>query len=137
MVFFEWNDKLQTGIEIIDNQHRRLIDLVNELNEAMRNKKGKEALGHVLSELKDYTNYHFKYEEKEFEKFGYPQSEVHKKEHDDLIRQVEELIGQFQKDRLGISIDVLDFLTKWVKNHIMKEDMMYVPFLKDKDLDRQ
>jgi hemerythrin-like metal-binding protein len=137
MLFFEWNDKLQTGIEIIDNQHKRLIDLVNELNEAMRNKKGKEALGHVLKELKDYTNYHFKYEEKEFEKFGYPQAEAHRKEHDDLIRQVEELIGQFQKDRLGISIDVLDFLTKWVKNHIMKEDMMYVPFLKDKDLDRQ
>jgi hemerythrin-like metal-binding protein len=134
MLYFEWDDSLKTGIVEIDDQHKRLIDIVNELSDAMRNKKGKEALEHVLNELSEYTNYHFSFEERAFEKYGYPQADTHVRSHKELIHQLQELMDKFKKNELGISIDVLDFLTNWVKNHIKKEDMMYVPNLKDKEL---
>jgi hemerythrin-like metal-binding protein len=134
MLYFEWDDSLKTGIEKIDDQHKRLIDIVNELSDAMRSKKGKDVLGHVLDELSEYTNYHFAFEERAFEKYGYPQADAHVTHHKELIRQLQELVDKFKKNELGISIDVLDFVTNWVKNHIQKEDMLYVPHLKDKDL---
>jgi hemerythrin-like metal-binding protein len=135
MAYFEWNDQLTTGIAIIDEQHRKLVGLVNELHEAMRNRKAKDVVDHVLKELGDYTVYHFSVEEKAFEKFGYPQRAEHKKNHAELIGQLGVLTQKQARGELAISIDVLDFLTKWVKDHIMKEDMKYVPFLKDKPLE--
>lgn len=131
MAFFDWNGKLETGIAIIDEQHKKLVSLVNELHEAMRNRKAKDVVARILRELGDYTNYHFSVEEKAFEKYGYPQKVEHEKLHADLIAQLGELTRKHAKGELAISIDVLDFLTQWVTNHIMKEDMKYVPFLKD------
>jgi hemerythrin-like metal-binding protein len=131
MAYFDWNGKLETGIAIIDEQHKKLISLVNELHEAMRNRKAKDVVAHILKELGDYTTYHFSVEEKAFEKRGYPNRAEHEKLHADLIAQLSELMQKQAKGELAISIDVLDFLTQWVTNHIMKEDMKYVPFLKD------
>jgi hemerythrin-like metal-binding protein len=136
MVFFEWDNKLCTNIPIIDEQHKKLISFVNELHEAMRNKKGKEVVGKILNELKEYTIYHFGTEEKAFDKYNYPKKAEHKKYHADLIRQVKELQDNYEKGKIAISIDVFNFLTNWVKNHIMKEDMEYVPLLKDKTIEQ-
>ena len=135
MAYFEWNDQLTTGIEIIDAQHKKLVSLVNELHEAMRNRKAKEVVAPILRELGDYTNYHFSVEEKAFEKYEYPQKAEHEKLHADLIAQLSELMQKHAKGELAISIEMLDFLTQWVPDHIMKEDMKYVPFLKDRLLE--
>ena len=131
MAYFEWNSRLETGIAIIDEQHRKLIDLVNDLHEAMRNRKAKDVIAHILQELGDYTHYHFSVEEKAFAQREYPNREEHERLHADLIAQLKALMEKYARGELAISIDVLDFLTQWVTNHIMKEDMKYVPYLKD------
>jgi hemerythrin-like metal-binding protein len=132
LAYFDWDSKLTTGIQVIDDQHKKLINLVNELHEAMRNRKAKEIVEHILKELGEYTIYHFSVEEKAFEKYGYAQRNEHRKNHEDLVKQLNDLVQKHKKGELAISIEILDFLTNWVKTHIMKEDMMYVPFLKDK-----
>jgi hemerythrin-like metal-binding protein len=101
----------------------------------MRRGQGKDAAGHILQELIKYTDYHFANEERAFDAYGYPRTAEHKKQHSDLIKQLGEQLIKFQKGELGISISMLDFLVSWVTTHIMKEDMLYVPFLKDKKLD--
>lgn len=134
MAIFEWNENLRTGIETIDAQHKKLVALVNELHEAMRNRKGREVLGHVIEELRNYTGYHFSTEERAFERYGYPQAAEHKQRHADLVRQLEELAGRHERGEITLSISTLEFLIEWVTTHIMKADMAYVPFLKDRPL---
>jgi hemerythrin-like metal-binding protein len=134
MVLFDWNETYQTKIPTIDQQHKKLIDLINELNEAMRVGKGKEVTDKILKELTEYTVYHFGFEEKAFEKYDYLKKEEHKKEHQDLIKQLNDIIDKYKRNEIGINITVLDFLSNWIKVHIVKEDMLYVPYLTGKEL---
>jgi hemerythrin-like metal-binding protein len=134
MAFFAWNEKLATGIPKIDEQHKKLISFVNELNDAMTTGKGKDVIGHILDELSEYTKYHFGLEEAAFEKYNYVQKGSHKAAHQTLIKKLDDFIRKYQSNKLVISIEVLGFLINWVNEHIMKEDMQYVPYLKGKEL---
>ena len=70
MPLIQWDDSLRVNIAEIDAQHRKLVGMINELNEAMRMGKGKEILGKTVQGLIEYTQTHFQTEEKYFEKFG-------------------------------------------------------------------
>lgn len=134
MALITWNEQLSVNIGKIDLQHKKLVELINRLCDAMQQGKGKEALGNVLSELKDYTVYHFNTEEKLFQEHGYPRYQLHKKEHDDLTKQVEELKDKFDKGDIMITIKVLNFLKDWLNQHITGSDKIYTPFLNSKGI---
>ena len=134
MAYMDWDKGLETGIEIIDNQHKKLISLVNDLHGAMKGGKGRLVIGDTLEELATYTVYHFGTEEKAFDRYSYPETAAHKFQHAELIRQVGELMASFKKGELTITIDTLQFLTDWVRTHIRQEDMAYVPFLIGKEI---
>jgi hemerythrin len=134
MVFMEWDDKFVTGISVIDKQHKKLVEQINILHSAMHERKGKEVYGKILEELHAYTNYHFKTEEKAFERYMYSNADDHKKKHNDLIKQLDEIMVQYKNGSLLLSINLLDFLNKWISEHILKDDMKYVPELKGKEI---
>ena len=127
-----WSDKLMNGIEKIDEQHKELVKMVNELHRAMKMKKGAKEAGLILERLADYTVYHFSHEEQLFEEHMYPERMNHKDIHDKLVAQVLEFKTQFEEGRAALSMDLMTFLTDWLRNHIMKTDKEYVPFLKEK-----
>jgi len=127
-----WSDKLELGIASIDEQHRELVKMVNELHRAMKLKRGAREAGYVLEQLADYTVYHFGHEEKLFEIHQYPDRMNHKVIHDELVSKVVEFKTQFDKGKAGLSMDLMVFLTDWLKNHIMKTDKAYVPFFREK-----
>ena len=79
MALVTWNDSLSVNVAEIDQQHRKLIAMINELNDAMKIGKGKDVLGGIVNSLISYTATHFKTEEKYFAQFGYPDTEDHKK----------------------------------------------------------
>lgn len=135
MAFIDWTDTLATGIESIDDQHKRLLQIVNELHDAMSEGKGRDVIGKVLRELLSYTDYHFANEERAFDAYGYPAAAQHKKQHADLIKRLGEHFEKLQRGELSLTVSALEFLSNWVSGHIMVEDMKYVPFLKDKKLD--
>ncbi len=132
MALFEWNEKIQTGIGEIDEQHKKLIGYINDLHDAMRQAKTKEIMENILDGLFEYTKYHFSFEEKMLEKYDYEKLDDQKKSHVIYVQKIDELAEKHAKNQLGISIDVLNFLLDWIKNHILKDDMQYVPLLKDK-----
>lgn len=134
MALMTWSDDFSVHIAHLDAHHRRLFDLVNSLYDAMKQKKAKDILGNVFSELINYTVYHFKAEEELFQKYEYPEYQQHKKEHEDLTKQVLELKDKFDKDPLKIvlTIETMEFLKNWLKNHIQVEDKKYGPFLNRK-----
>lgn len=134
MTLFEWTPAIAVGITTIDDQHKKLISLINDVSDAMKARKAAEVIGGVLQELSDYTVHHFGNEEKAFEKYNYPDKEAHMAAHKVYVDKINELVQRSKKGELGLSISVLDFLMDWITNHIMKTDMQYVPFFKDKDI---
>ncbi|MBU1213772.1 MAG: bacteriohemerythrin [Gammaproteobacteria bacterium] len=124
MAYLHWSNDLDTGIEVIDKQHRRIVDLINELNSA--NESGDTAvINHVLGELVDYTLSHFSFEEELQEKANYPFSKAHKRVHEIFTKRVDE----FQQRAAGgenVAPELLSMLKIWLVNHIKGDDADYV-----------
>lgn len=134
MALIQWNNNLSVGIAEIDGQHQKLIKLINDLNEAMKVGKGKEITGKIINELTNYTMSHFAAEEKYFAQFAYPDSDAHKSEHTQFVQKVAAFKQDFEQSRVGVTIPIMNFLSDWLKNHIMGSDKKYEPFLKSKGL---
>jgi methyl-accepting chemotaxis protein/hemerythrin len=120
-----WNDKYCVGIDQIDQQHQKLILLLNILYDAMMEGKGKGKLEQLLTELVEYTKYHFKSEEELFEKFSYKGKAVHIKEHNDLREKVMDFSIKIKAGQGVITQDILKFLKAWINNHILSEDKKF------------
>jgi len=134
MAIISWNDTLSVRVKEIDIQHQRLVELVNKLHDSMKAGKGNDVLGPILSDLVKYTVFHFSTEEKYFQKFGYPEFQQHKKQHDDLTNKAKALKTSFEQGKQTISIEVLTFLKDWLSGHILGSDKKYGPFLNSKGL---
>lgn len=134
MALIQWNATLSVNIEAIDAQHQRLIDLINELNEAMMVGRGKQVLGKILEGLATYVATHFATEEEHFERYAYPASAAHKQEHQDFTGKIAEFKQGLDEGRLGLSASVMNYLSDWLNGHIKGSDMSYGPFLTAKGL---
>ena len=122
MGYFSWSDDLSVGSSFIDNDHRKLIGLVNQLHEAMSQGHGKEILQSVLAELVKYTKEHFRREEDHMNKMQYVERDAHKVEHDKLLHDVLDLQKKFNDGSVMLTIQVSKFLREWLVTHIMKSD---------------
>jgi hemerythrin len=134
MAMITWNDNLSVKVKEIDLQHQKLIDMINELNEAMKKGKGKESLAKIINGLVSYTATHFKQEERYFDKFGYPDTVNHKKEHVAFVKKVTDFKNGFEKNNLSVTVEVMNFLSDWLKNHIKGTDKQYSAFFNEKGL---
>ncbi len=127
-----WTDDLSVGVGIIDEQHKGLVDLINELNAAMRQRRSDSVLVGVLERLKQYTVKHFATEEEFFDKFGYPDSASHKKAHHELVQKVLDFEAELKSGRAKVTMEIMRFLKDWLVGHIMGTDKRYGPFLNSK-----
>ena len=129
MAFFAWKDAYSVGVPEIDAQHRRLFSLADELNTAMNSGKGKDVLDAVLQNLITYTKTHFAAEERLMLSCGYRELAVHKAQHDEMTKKVLELQKEFKAGKLLITIEVMEFLSTWLRQHIGGSDRKYVPYV--------
>jgi hemerythrin-like metal-binding protein len=130
-VLMPWSDNLVLGIASIDAQHKRLVEMINDLYDGFVTGKAREAVGRVLDGLVDYTATHFKHEEVIFDQTVYPDRIGHKRQHEDLVRQVMEIQAKFKASRDSVlSQDVMMFLKNWLTNHILGSDKKYVPHMR-------
>jgi len=123
MTYLKWSDELAVGNTFIDNDHQKLIDMVNRLHELMAEGKGKEVIGKVLNNLISYTKEHFRRDEDLMRSLQYPDYAAHREEHEKLLKQVLELNERFESGAATLSVQVLHFLRDWLINHIGKSDM--------------
>ena len=130
----QWSDSFSVQVLEIDNQHKKLITLIADLETAMSSGKGKDVLGKIVNELTQYTLNHFSTEEKYFDMFKYPDAATHKMEHKKFVEQVSKFKKDFEEGRIGLSIKIMEFLGSWLKNHIQGVDKKYGPFLNQKGL---
>lgn len=119
-----WTADLDTGIPIIDQQHRRIVDFINHL-EVAKNEGDKEAVKQIVYDCVDYTLSHFTFEESLQEEAGYAYCKPHKKVHELFARKVSEY-----QERMNLGDDVAEelhaTLARWLVNHIKRDDADYV-----------
>ena len=128
----EWNDGLSVGIQEIDEQHKVLVELVNELNQAMKERHGNDVVSDILARLDEYTRIHFAVEESLMRMLGYPAFEEHKGEHEALIDDLSGLRERFASGQQALSFELMHFLRMWLTNHIQETDMEYSRFFLDR-----
>jgi hemerythrin-like metal-binding protein len=116
----------------MDEEHKRLFALINQLHEAMGAGKGKEVVGGILDELGKYAQTHFSHEEKLMTASKYPDYAKQKSAHDAFIVKVQQMQQQHKSGQLMMSMQVMSFLKDWLTNHIMGMDRNYGPYLNSK-----
>ena len=127
-----WTNDLNTGISVIDQQHMRIVEYINKLEQdALRSQDSgsleahRQNVARVLDNLVDYTLSHFAFEESLQEEAGYPYCKPHKKVHGLFIRRVGEYIERFRQGE-EVAPDIHKLLCSWLINHIKREDLDYV-----------
>ncbi|MBP9866109.1 MAG: hemerythrin family protein [Candidatus Omnitrophica bacterium] len=125
---FEWDEKFSVGITEIDEQHKKLFQIISTVFDGIAERNDRELLKTAFDKILDYTKYHFETEERYFEEFKYPDAEAHKEQHAKLIKETLALKDQYAEGSLGVNLELIDFLTHWLQRHILLHDKKYAPF---------
>ncbi|MGE8362651.1 bacteriohemerythrin [Pseudomonas sp.] len=124
MAYLEWSDDLDTGIAVIDGQHRRIVDMINQLHVAQQSGRP-EGVAQVIEELVDYTISHFAFEEAMLEEAGYIFTKAHKRVHEVFIKRVAGYRARFVQGE-DITEELKSLLGRWLFGHIRNDDQNYV-----------
>jgi hemerythrin len=126
----EWTDGMSVGVEALDDDHRRLIDLLNRIDAIVQGEAPQDGLIDIVHELVRYTEYHFESEERLMRLNRYPDLDAHERMHRDLRRRIVSFEQKFRSapDQHNASA-LLAFLSDWLAGHILGEDMKYRPYV--------
>lgn len=134
MPVFTWSDKYSVSVNQMDSQHKKLIDIINELYDAMQAGKASTALSKIVGDLLNYTKQHFTAEEKYMLQYDYPKYAAQKKEHDFFIEKIKKYQADLDSGKTTFSVDMSVFLKNWLVNHISVVDKEYGPFFNEKGM---
>lgn len=123
-----WTPDMNTGIDVIDKQHSRIVDYINELEEAIA-QHDDPAIGHVLEACVDYTLSHFAFEESLQEEAGYKYCKPHKKVHEMFASRIDEYKARYLLGE-DIAPELHTLLQRWLVTHIKQDDADYVAAVK-------
>jgi len=132
--YLVWKDEYSVGVEEMDNDHKKLLNLINQLQTAVHYYTGQEFEQKALDELVDYTKTHFKKEEKLMEDNGYADLEAHKKQHEKFINKINDFLVQYKQNSEVTVVDTLEFLKDWLIKHINGTDKEYGKVLNEKGI---
>jgi len=137
MALITWTDELSVHVAEFDEDHKRLITLINALWEASEERRGHEVLDDILGQLAEYTVSHFGREEALFAKWDYPGAAAHIECHHQLIATLTELRAKFQGNRSTVVADeVFDFIRDWLIRHVLGDDALYGAYFSHLGVDR-
>jgi len=137
MSFIEWSDdQFAVGVERVDEQHRRLFELLNELYAAMQEGEGRDEVGDVIAELEDYTYYHFEDEESYMDDCGFADEcegcfLAQENAHRGFEQEVSELRELYESDDATVQMQTLRFLRTWVAEHVAGMDQQIGTYLEE------
>lgn len=133
MSYLQWTDNLSVGVTRMDDHHKKLIELINLLFDAMSG-DATSTVDTVLSDLLDYTRYHFGEEEKLLAACGYPDLEAHQGVHRGMVKEVLDMRERYMANPTSVpASEALDFLSKWLMRHIIGKDLRYRSFAEGHD----
>jgi len=128
-----WNDSFSVKITEIDNQHKTLVVMINKLHMAIRTAEAEDIVPKILEELMEYVKIHFETEERYLELANYPDFEEHKEIHARLAAKVTDMYCNLANSEILFEdmIELYLFLQEWLNSHLLDDDKLYIPFLKE------
>jgi hemerythrin len=125
-----WKDEYNLGIEKIDEQHRYLFAIAGRVYELLRDDFSIDKYDKIVSiinELKEYTVYHFRFEEDYMRSIGYKKFLSHKVAHDDFVARINSIdLKDMDEKQDQYIMELIDFIINWITEHILKTDKQYV-----------
>lgn len=134
MAFFIWKDEYSVKVNQLDDQHKRLFTMLDEVYDKMMEFKGGETVASVLSGIVNYTMTHLADEERLMQSYGYPEYASHKLAHDNLKARVQEYLDKEARGERVDLIDVALFLKNWLFSHIAEVDKRYSAYFNSQGL---
>lgn len=134
MPLIQWDERLNTGIKVIDDQHVHYIYYLNTMHDAMVDGKARKVALPILEEVYKHAIEHFSTEEKIMEEKGYPLLAEHKAQHAELLKCVTELRKQAKESIHFVASDAVSFFIRWQVEHVQKEDMQFRDYLAKKEI---
>ncbi len=133
MPYVVWSDMFSINMPFIDNQHKKLINIVNDFHEAIHKNKGEESLFKILNALIKYAEQHFQDEERVMEFSGYPldKKNEHKKIHEQLIMDIFRLQQEYNQSEEKTIYNLELFLNSWLIEHILTIDKQLEPYCRN------
>jgi len=134
MKIINWKDEFSVGVKELDDQHKKLINMINELITEQSSLTDPATIADLLTKMTDYAQEHFRAEEYLMAEYGFDQKEQQVKQHQAFI---DKTISFHSAADIGpniLSVALLDYLSTWLINHILTEDMQYKDFFKSKGL---
>ena len=128
MAHIQWSDDLNTNIDVIDKQHQRIVNYINNLEDIKR-QNNRAVEEQVLNKLVDYTLSHFAFEESLMEDAGYGFINGHKRVHQLFVKRVSDFMQRFKLDE-DITEELLTVLKAWLINHIRSDDNDYADIVR-------
>ena len=126
MALFVWEDKYSVGVKLMDDHHKRLFDLFNQLHDALGSRKSADVMGRITKDLLDYTIYHFGEEQKMLERIGYTSLAHHKSLHAKFIAEVQKYSDMVDEGQaIYAATKLFNTSMKWLLEHIMTIDKGY------------
>ncbi len=130
MPIISWDPKYSVGVVEIDGHHKQLINMINELYFAMNNDRGQDLVHNIIKDMLAYAKMHFEVEEGYMRKCQYLGMLQHYREHERFVKKAQEMAERCDSGEFILSLEVIQFLSGWLKDHILETDMKYVPTFK-------
>jgi hemerythrin-like metal-binding protein len=126
---FHWSEAYSVNIAVLDQQHKLLIETVNQLDQALRKGEGKAALDSVLDKLIEYALVHFAAEESLMQEHDFPGYSTHRTQHEEFRKKLAEYLEAQKAGKPGTPVSLLFFMQEWMKEHLSKTDKLYSAYL--------
>ena len=127
----QWKDEYSVGVALLDEQHKRMIEIINTLIDAPTADVGSKTVAETLKKMAEYSQAHFQEEELLFEEFGYPDAAAHAETHKEYVQQTVVFCGAAMTHVDAVPERLLRFLKDWWVDHILGEDLKYKEFFKE------
>lgn len=131
MSFANWNDSYSVKVRRLDDEHKQLFSIINQLHEGMKAGRGKDVMQNVLNQLLCYTEQHFTDEEALLRLTEYAWINAHTALHQQFVNKIKSLRQDFQSGATPISVEMLEFLRNWLAQHVMGTDHQYMETLNE------
>jgi len=129
-ILIRWNSTYELGHKEIDEQHMKLVDIINDFYNAFATAQAHEKIGEIIGELVNYTVFHFTAEEEIFSNSNYPETSEHCAKHKEFVDELKRYHQEVKDGNMTTTYDLMTFLRDWLVKHIMGTDKNYLPYIK-------